>query len=257
MTREVLLIACLVGVPLTPTTAGARPGAPSGKAAGPAAKAPAASVQLRTLRPVLQLRPAPEKKAQPAPARPSTSRFARLRQAIRQAPRKLLQRIRQTVARPAVAKATPCSSGACKPAARARGADVRLVARVRPMSRTVYIRRSRQVLSRLRGRDRISAFRMLASRQVRTSAAAQHAVLNYLRLRGMNGGEALPISMTDFSAMVRAKGWSARRMANFALVLRQASIIARRERLGAKQAFDKALQINGIYKKYYNGRCGA
>lgn len=257
MTREVLLISCVAGVLLGPTTAGARSGAPSGQTAGPAAKA-AASVQLRTLKPVIQLRPAPEKKqVQPLAARPSTSRVARFRQAIRQAPRKLIRRIREAVARPAALKPTPCSSGACKPAARVRGEDVRLVARVRPMSRTVYIRRSRQVLSRLRGRDRVSAFRMLASRRVRTSAAAQHAVLNYLRLRGMSGGQALPISMTDFGAMVRGKGWSARRMANFALVLRQASIIARRERLGAKQAFDKALQINGIYKQYYSGRCGA
>ena len=46
-------------------------------------------------------------------------------------------------------------------------------------------------------------------------------------------------------------------MANFALGLRQASVIARREKIGARQAFDKALKVNGIYKSYYSGRCGA
>jgi hypothetical protein len=132
-----------------------------------------------------------------------------------------------------------------------------MVARVRPMSRRSYVSRSRTLLSRLRGRDRRAAFRIVATARVRRNPAAQHAVLAYLRLRTMRGGRGLPLKIDHLRALVTRRGWSGRQMANFALVLRQASVIARREGIGARQAFDRALKINGIYNRYYRGRCGA
>jgi hypothetical protein len=132
-----------------------------------------------------------------------------------------------------------------------------VVAQVQPMSRRIYISRSRALLSRLSGRERKAAFKMIATARVRRNPAAQHAVLAYLKLRTMRGGRHLPLGMSQVRGLVTRRGWNGRQMANFALVLRQASVIAGREGISAKKAFDKALKLNGIYKRYYRGRCGA
>lgn len=254
MNRNLLLAICVGGVLLVPSAAGAR------ERGGPAGTAP--TIQVRGKHVVdLNTRKA---KADTQPGKRTWSaRFARFRSRVRQAPRRLVRGVKSRLqalrARRQLKRSPACSGGACSPATasvRTR-AGVRLVARVRPLSRSVYIKRSRAVLKGLRARDKVSAFRVLASRRVRRSPAAQHAVLNYLRLRGMKGGRSLPMTMANLRAMVGRNGWNQRRMANFALVLQQASFIARRERIGAKQAFDKALKINGIYNRYYNSRCGA
>jgi len=190
-------------------------------------------------------------------ARPWAARFARLRQAVRAAPRRLLNRFRRPAAVPRRSAAPKAKCPARTRVQAARANAMRVVARVRPLSRKRYFSQSRTLLARMKGAERMSAFKMLASSRVRRSPEAQHAVLAYLKLRTMKGGSQLPLSITAMRSMVGGKGWSGRRMGNFALVLRQASAIARRDKIGARQAFDKALKINGIYKSYYSGRCGA
>lgn len=129
------------------------------------------------------------------------------------------------------------------------------IARVRPISKTTFQRRSQKVLAKLKSADQSSAKKLLASKSVQRSAAAQHAVLALLQLKASKGGKALPISITALKSMVGSKAWSSRRVGNLALVLRMARIIAKREGISAKKAFDKALRVNGIYKKFYSGAC--
>jgi hypothetical protein len=203
---------------------------------------------------------------------PSMLRLARMKAALRYVPKRIaggLRAPRSRIPQPraprgaARSKVTPRQTAVRQirqtRQIKIRGGAIRVVARVKPMSHKVFRSRSRQVLAAIRGPDRRIAARMLGSSQVRRSPEAQHAVLAYLRLRTLRGGQALPLTVTDITKMVTAtgsKGWNARRLGNFALVLQQAGAIAKRDKLGAKQAFDKALRLNGIYNKYYRGVCG-
>jgi hypothetical protein len=151
---------------------------------------------------------------------------------------------------------TTSKTSARKATARA-GKGVRFVARVRPMSRRTFKARSSRVLVRLRGSERQQAVGLLASRRVRSSTSARHTVLAYLRLRSVKGGSKLPISITDIKGMVGSKRWTSQRLANLALVLQQARQIARTKKVSPKEAFNRALRQNGIYRKYNSGVCGA
>jgi hypothetical protein len=104
--------------------------------------------------------------------------------------------------------------------------------------------RSRRALAGMRGRERFQAARLLLSRRVRRSPAAQHTVLAYLQLRAVRGkdGRELPFSIKEIRTMVRSKRWTPQRLANLALVLKQAKAIAKRDKISPKQAFDKALR---------------
>ena len=135
------------------------------------------------------------------------------------------------------------------------GATLRVVARVKPISRARFAARGRLLLARMKRADRRQAASLLRATKVHSSSAARHVVLTYMRLRARRGGRTLPISVTDMGGMVGKRGWSTRRLANLSLVLKQADAIARREKLPARQAFDKALKLNGIYKKFYSGVC--
>jgi hypothetical protein len=131
------------------------------------------------------------------------------------------------------------------------------VAKVKPLSRKTFRARSRRVLRRFRGPERQQAASLLTVRRVRSSAAAQHTVLAYLNLRKIKGGSNLPLSITDVRSMVGSSRWTSRRLSNLALVLQQARVIAKRQRVSPKEAFDRALKANGLYRRYYSGVCGA
>jgi hypothetical protein len=154
-------------------------------------------------------------------------------------------------------KARCASTRTVRTKTRAAGKGMRFMARVRPMSRRTFQARSSRVLVRLRGAERTQAVGLLAAQRVRSSTSARHTVLAYLRLRSVKGGSKLPISITDIKGMVGSKRWTSQRLANLALVLQQARQIAKTTKVSPKEAFNRALKQNGIYRKYSSGVCGA
>jgi hypothetical protein len=117
--------------------------------------------------------------------------------------------------------------------------------------------RVKDALARLPRGERRALIALAASPRVQGSLPVRRAVAAFLVLRALKGGAALPISAADMTQMTGSKRWTARRMANLALVLRAAVGIAQAEGLSANAAFAKALKQYGIHKKFNRGVCGA
>ena len=137
---------------------------------------------------------------------------------------------------------------ASRPVASARPTTV-----ARPMPRI----RVKDALTRLPNGERRQMIALIASPRAQGSVPVRRAVAAYLFLRGLKGGSRLPISVGDLHQMTSSKRWTAKRMQNFAIVLRTAVGIAQAEGLSANAAFQKALKVHGIQKKFNRGVCGA
>jgi hypothetical protein len=115
----------------------------------------------------------------------------------------------------------------------------------------------RQTVERLPRAERTQVARLLTDRRLATSIEARRAVAAFLVLRGLQGGKGLPLRTGDVVQMMASKRWSAKRLANLAIVLRTAVGIAQAEKISARSAFTKALKQFGIYGKYSRGVCPA
>jgi hypothetical protein len=111
-------------------------------------------------------------------------------------------------------------------------------------------------VDRLPKRDQSAIRQLLQNPKMRSSVPLQRAVAAVLVLRGLQGGQRLPVSLADLHAMSKSPSWSAKRMQNLALVLRRAASIAATEGVGANVAFQKALKAYGIQKKFNQKVCG-
>lgn len=126
-----------------------------------------------------------------------------------------------------------------------------------PAVRAVPRIRVKDALSRLPGGERRQMIALIASPRAQGSVPVRRAVAAYLLLRGLKGGARLPVTIADLQQMTSSKRWSAKRMQNFAIVLRTAVGIAQAEGISANAAFQKALKVYGIQKKFNRGVCGA
>jgi hypothetical protein len=127
------------------------------------------------------------------------------------------------------------------------------VATARPEARRPMLTR---YVDRLPKRDQGAIRKLLQNPKMRTSVPLQRAVAAVLVLRGLKGGQRLPVSLADLHAMSSSPSWTAKRMQNLAMVLRHAASIAAVEGIGANAAFQKALKAYGIQKKFNQKVCG-
>jgi hypothetical protein len=127
---------------------------------------------------------------------------------------------------------------------------------ITPVKPIVRIR-VKDALARLPNGERRQMIALIASPRAQGSVPVRRAVAAFLFLRGLKGGTRLPISIADMQQMTGSKRWTAKRMANLAVVLRAAVGIAKAEGLSANAAFQKALKQHGIQKQYNRGVCGA
>lgn len=123
----------------------------------------------------------------------------------------------------------------------------------RRVSRRTFVRIP---LSRLNKRDRAQVMGLMLNKRVRSSRAARALIGEYVRLAARKGTRGLPLGIKDLKQMVTSGRWSSKRMSNLAKVLRLANYLARRDKIGGKAAFNKALKAAGVYNKYYSGKCG-
>lgn len=134
-----------------------------------------------------------------------------------------------------------------------RGAVAKVTPAMRPMPRI----RVKDALARLPNGERRQMIALIASPRAQGSVPVRRAVAAFLLLRGLKGGARLPVTIADLQQMTTSKRWSAKRMQNFAIVLRTAVGIAQAEGISANAAFQKALKAYGIQKKFNRGVCGA
>jgi hypothetical protein len=132
-----------------------------------------------------------------------------------------------------------------------------VVAKVERMARPAPRVSLRQTVDRLPKAERTQVVRLLTDRRLATSLEARRAVAAFLVLRGLQGGKGLPLRTGDVVQMMASKRWSAKRLANLAIVLRTAVGIAQAEKISARAAFTKALKQFGIHAKYSRGVCPA
>ncbi len=158
----------------------------------------------------------------------------------------------KSAARAQVAKASPTT-----PKRSALGPSGARASKATPTARPLPRIRVKDALSRLPNGERRQMLTLIASPRTRGSVPVRRAVAAFLLLRGLKGGASLPITVADLQQMTGSKRWTEKRMANFAVVLRTAVGIAQAEGLSANAAFQKALKVHGIQKKYNRGVCGA
>ena len=115
--------------------------------------------------------------------------------------------------------------------------------------------RVRRSLRRLSRAQRVQVRGLLRHSRVRTSLQARYAVAAYLMLRTTRRGRGMPLSIRDMRQILNSKQWTAKRIANLGRVLTLARRIAKRDKVSAKTAFNRALKRMGVYKKFHSGVC--
>lgn len=231
--RRALVVAACVSMGALPL---ARPatGAPEAQPAVVAKKAPGRAVRAASTKLTA---------VSPSPTKPAAGIAGRLKAASRA----LLSSLKRPAPLPRP------SAGAFKATRTDRSSPTVAKSSARPMARAGLIT---AYYGRLPKRDQAAMKALLDNPRLRASVPLQRAVAAVMVLRGMKGGQRLPVSLYDLQIMSNSRAWTPRRMANLARVLRQAAAIAAAEGIGANAAFQKALKAYGIDQKFNKRICG-